>query len=209
MTYRLFVDKKLTPMERKRYITSLIGEYGKLGVINKFNNSIGFKAVSFDPVERTFPSNELYPDGYKSPSTAILEALRVVSDENTIVYIEFDGGYVSHPQKKYSYGVCDLFDKFFRFVKKVYPDVKIEKVGKQEKNLLSVVFNHFYLCMAEGDFITAEISSSRLLDEKELEYLKKNLRVITKEKIDINQFYCETCAKYDKTHPYHIEIEYI
>ena len=209
MFYRFAINKTISPMERKRYITSIIGEFEKLGTVHKFNNAIGFKPVSFDVVARTFPSDELCPEGYKSPSTAIFEALRVVLEDNTIVCFDVKDEEVIHPQKKYSYNTKDILFKFFNFAKKVYPEIVVEEINPIEESLVDKIFRHFYLCFAEGDFITTECSSHRLLNDDEKEYILNNMRQITDVKIDIAQYYCETCAGYHPDCPYHIEIERI
>jgi len=209
MFYRFSLDHELSPMERKNYITSLIGEFGKRGIINKFNNSIGFKSVSFDPVERCFPGEVESPDDYKSPCAALFEALKVVPEGNIIAYIKVDDIDVLHPIAKYTYNQKIICEKFVKFVRKVYPDIIVDVVDEIDDSLENRILNYFYLCLAEGDHINAELSSNRLLEEKEKSYILEVLRSITECQIDINQFYCETCAGYHKDYPYHIEIEYV
>ena len=207
MFYKFSINRIITPMERKKYITSLIGAWGQRGTIDKFNNAIGFKAVNFDVVEHTFPSDELYPEVYKSPSVAILEAMRVVLEDDIVVCFDVHDENIVHPQQKYSYNTREMFSRFVKFVNKVYPEIIVTEINPKKNELVDKIFRHFYICFAEGDNITTECSSHRLLDEEEKKYILDNLRQITSEKIEIHQFYCETCASYDENSPYHIEIE--
>jgi hypothetical protein len=193
-------------MERKGYISSFVGCFGKMGMVHKFNNAIGFKPVSFDVVTRSYPSNEPILEGYKTPSTAIFEAMKMVMDDRTVVCFDVEDEDVVHTNAKYSYNTKDILLKFFSFAKKVYPEIIVEEIASTEVSLVDDIFKHFYLCFAEGDFIAAEYSSPRLLDDNEKDYILSNLRQITNTEISLVQHYCETCAGYHPDCPYHIEI---
>lgn len=208
MYFRFFVDEKLKVNDRKRYITSFIGKYGKLGAINKFNNAIGFKEVCFDPIKRTFPDDNMCPDGYQAPALFLFSNMHIEIDDYTVVEFSIPDTNMIHPNDKYTYNTFDIFLKFTKFVEKVYPGIRIQEIACINDSIPSRILNHFYLSLAESDCIDAEISCSRLINDEEKEYILNALQPITNRKIDIEQFYCKTCAMHDASHPYHIMIEF-
>lgn len=209
MFYQLYIKRDISKIERKNFIVSLIGPYAKLGTIDKFNNSIGFKKVHWDIVNRIFSTEIPCPENYCSPAQMLTKSIRVDMRPGAIATFEINNETINHFDKKYSYNTVDIFNKFSTFIKKVYPEIEIREVDSINDDFSDRVLNHLYLCVSEGENITAEISGNRLLTEDESNYISQELNSISDSSIKINQFFCKTCESYDKTHPYHIEVEWV
>ena len=203
-------------IERKAYLHSLYGSVydKKKGSIQKFCNAIGFKPVMDDYVSDypvVIPAEVKTPDTYTTPEMLFYKAIWVDLSKNGIVKFVVPMGIEVHPNNKYSYNHEDICKQFVKFMKKIYPSVNIEMsyINSFRYTVKTFVLNHFYQSMNfKDDAFTVECSSHRLLTEKEMEQIYKDMDGATEYKWHIEQFYCETCQSYHPHAPYHIEVVY-
>ena len=202
--------------ERKNYLRSLWGNHfeHKKGFIAKFSGAIGFTPVMLD-----YCSNYPYliepqvetPDSYKSPMDMLYNAMWVDLSKHGIVKFVVPFGIEEHPISKYSYNREEVCKKFVNFLSKIYPNLHIEVTYLKSFKYSAKTFiqNYFYQSMDFNDnSCTVECSSHRLLTDKEIQKMYKDMEGSTTYKWHINQFYCETCKSYHPDSPYHIEIVY-
>lgn len=201
---------------RKEYLKSLYGDcYAqKFGMVDKFVKAVGYNDIYEDMVsgfptihEAKIPS----PEGYKMPESLLKEGLHIDLGPCNVAKFVVPLGKEEHTDKKFSYSHKVLCKKFVEFLRKVYPELKIEMelLENVEIPLKDFALDYFYQSMDIGGIpYCAEFSSHRLLKDNELNEVDQVLREVFKFPFEISQHYCETCAKHHADHPYHIEIEY-
>lgn len=202
--------------ERKAYLKSFYGSTSerKKGSIQKFCNAIGFKPVMDDymsdyPIIHTAVVES--PDTYTTPEMLLYKSIWVDLSKNGIVKFVVPMGKEEHPDSHYSYTHEELCKQFVKFMKKIYPTVNIEMtyISSFRYTVKTFVLNYFYQSMNfKDDIYTVECSSHRLLTDKEMEQIYKDMDGATEYKWHIEQFYCETCKSYHTHAPYHIEVVY-
>ena len=208
--------KPITNIERKKYIDSLLGSMmnQRRGTITKFNNAIGFKPVIDDlytqhPV--MIPAKVESPKDYESPESLFYHNMYVDFSKNGIVKFIISNKHVSHPNKKFDYATRNMVTPFINYLRKVYPETIIhgEVKEKVRVNLKDFVLGFMIKNLKfDEDLYTVECSTHRLLTDKEVYEIERELNACTSYKCSINQFYCETCKGYNSDRPYHIEIVY-
>ena len=208
-------------LTRKLYIDKMFSECCKYndskrnnGVINKFNNAIGFKDVvlNFDNFNASKPVKVESPDRYISPKEMLFEGLCPSFIENEIMYFLSEKKYINHPNSNFSYSTLDIYKKLQKFILKVFPvlDVEILKLNEKPKiPLKTIVLNDFFIGISpKFDHYSVECSASRLLENKEISEILNVINSIRSNNVNINQAYCKTCSDYDNKNPYHVEIIY-
>ena len=202
--------------ERKSYLDSLWGHMPekKKGSIMKFTTAIGYKPVMWDacsdyPImhEPTVPT----PDTYISPKQMLYKAMWVDLSNKGILKFVVPIGIEEHPNSKYTYNREDICKQFMKFLNKVYPDIIVEMTYLKSFRVTvkTFVLNHFYQNMDfKDDIYTVECSSHRLLTDKEIEKIYKDMYDATEYNWHIEQYFCETCKGYHPHAPYHIEVVY-
>lgn len=176
--------------------------------------AIGFGPVTMDiyseyPV--AIPAQVQTPQMYNSPKEMLFNAMWVSMGKYGILKFVIPIGTESHPNSNFTYDRVEIANKFANFLRKVYPDLQIE-VSYLEKFKYSVktfVLNFFYQSMNfTEDIYTVECSAHRLLNEKELQKIYRDMDGATTYKWHIEQFFCETCKQHHPDAPYHIEVVY-
>lgn len=208
-------DISVTNDMRKKYLLSLAGSFNKLGQIEKFNNAIGFGPVinKFEQEGRRIPPEIEVASGYEAPCDILQNGVHIVLGKHSLLKIEMpDKRVVCNADSRFSYSVSELSERFIQFLRKVYPDILISKIIRNTRiraYLITSITDYFYRNLDfNSPFITVELSSHRLLTDKELDFLTKRIRSWVSYPFHIDQYYCETCAEYNKKTPYHIEIVY-
>lgn len=206
----------VTHQERKKYIKSFYNDcYNKkFGMIEKFVKAVGFNNILDDYVT-DYPTVNLAKvkssEEYTDPCTLLSNGMHIDLDKYGIIKFVIPMGKEVHPNSEFSYSHKKLCEKFYNFLKKVYPHLNITYTLLENYRpiLRTFALDYFYQNMSESDIhYTVEFSSHRMLNEEEKEYIYNVLREWVKYPFHINQYYCETCKSYHKDSPYHIEIEY-
>lgn len=180
----------------------------KIGVFEKFASSIGYRAVDWHYVGEGLYEDEKVksPDNYVSPLRLLQHGVCFFNEKNELLSFLIEVKDIEHPKKEYSYNTFDIMVRFQEFLYKVYGDyIKIKfKIEKSAKlRLKDWLLAHFYTLTAMGEVYETECSLERMLTKREKRYILDIISKYTSYKPDISQFYCETCAEYDKTRPYH------
>lgn len=216
--FKISVKSKhnVSDIERKKYIRCLYDDFEghKLGFFSKFNNACGFKNVVTDYVSHypvCEPPKVETPDEYLAPGDLLVRHPMIVNLTNKGLYTFYiEDGYEKHPISEYSYSHKDIAVKFYKFLRKIFPDLVIEFDFVESKKipLLSRVISYFYISMEADVQYTVECSMPRLLTDDEMNRLYSILKNIVPYSFIIDQYYCETCYNWHKDSPYHIEILY-
>jgi hypothetical protein len=209
-------DNAVSHSERKSFLKSFYGSTStrKKGSIQKFCNAIGFKPVIDDymtdyPVIHSAVVKS--PDTYTTPDMLFYKAMWVDLSKNGIVKFVVPMGKEEHPDSQYSYNHEDICKQFVKYLKKVYPNVQIEVsyLKSFRYTVKTFVLNYFYQSMNfEDDIYTVECSGHRMLTDKEIEQIYKDMDGATNYKWHIDQYFCETCKHWHADAPYHIEVVY-
>lgn len=208
-------------IERKRYIDKLYpaqATYNEdkrnLGIIQKFNNAIGFKCTTdnFDNYNCSNSKTVDNPPKFLSPSELLFENLNVSFSEKEICNFIIKDMKIKHTEQKYNYKTKDIIKKFANFLEKVFPDVSCVidyNVEDKKLELKEFVLQNFFISISNSIYYTIEVATSELLSDTDKNEIIAILREITPLDIAIEQFYCNTCEEYSngKT-PYHTEIVY-
>lgn len=209
-------NNKVSHSERKSYLKSFYGSCydKKKGSITKFCTSIGFKPVMDDyhseyPI--LHPAVVKSPDTYTSPEDMFYKGIWVDLTSNGVFKFVVPVGSEIHPDFKYSYNRENICRQFVKFLNKVYPNLIVEFsiIPSFRYTVKTFVLNHFYQCMDfKDDSFTVECSSHRMLTDKEIRQIYKDMSGTTEYDWHIEQFFCETCKGYHPNAPYHIEVVY-
>lgn len=208
-------------LKRKEYINKFYRNCvtysdGKrnIGILDKFNNAIGFKNV-MDYVDNQSVIHRALvdsPEDYKNPSDLLIWALSPCLIDNNIVSFTVKQEKIKHPNELYSYDTNVIMIKFKKFLEKIFPNTNLSIEYLNELKDLSItdfVVNEFFLGLDYKEEYTVETSINRLLNDEEIDNVLKVLKTMTILNISINQSYCKTCSEYsNELSPYHIEIVY-
>lgn len=183
----------------------------KLGILEKFSSSLGFKDLDWHYVDGgSFEDSKVKsPKGYKSPYCMLISSMYFLNKENEYISFIVEDKDEKHTDSVYDYNTLDMLLKFQQFLYKIYGSlIRIEfKFRKQGKlDLKDWLVSHFYKVLAQGEHYDTECSVSRMLTKREKRYVLKVISNYASYIPDISQFYCETCAGYDKDNPYHTEL---
>lgn len=209
----IYALKDVTEKEQLAFVHKMytysdyLNDKPKLGAFEKFANGLGYKPLDWHYsengiVEETVKS----PEGYVTPFMLLYDSACFFNEKNELLSFCVEVKDMKHTDDKYNYNTLDIMLKFQEFLNKVYKGViRIEfKFIKSAK--LSVrdwLLSHFYNCVAMGEVYDTECSLPRMLNKKERKYILDTISRYVSYKPVLKQFYCETCAEYDNTRPYH------
>lgn len=187
------------------------GKGPKLGIFEKFANSIGFKDVEWHYGEDAayIEAKVDSPKGYHSPYHILITSMCFLNKRNEYISFIVEENEEKHTDDKYTYNTINVLFRFQQFLYKVYGNlIRIEfKFRKDEHlELKDWLLSHFYIVVAQGEHYDTECAVTRLLTKREKRYILKEMKKYVSYEPDIKQFYCDTCAGYHEDRPYHTEL---
>lgn len=201
---------KETLKQRFHQMRSIIGKYGEKGMLEAFNNAIGFHNVIDTVRDDKYVAKKVEgPKEYKAPYYQLLDGCTFLDKPNEIVTFVVPIKKHFYTNKKYSYDTLEMMLKLQQFLYRQMKGIHIEicMVSKFHQSLKEWALGRFLCLLAEGEHIDVEFSSHRLLKKKEVDYIVGKINsVTTYTTFYLNQYECETCKFYDRTHPFHIEL---
>lgn len=211
----------MSNIEKRRYIDKLYpreATYSKkrrnMGMVHKFNNSIGFKNVTdcLDNYNCIIRSAIKNPDDYITPEDLIFKSLKPSFKRFEICTFIVKNTTIKHPINQYSFSTRKIMNKFARFLEKVFPETycTIEILENNENITLEEdILNDFFLSISDSPFYTIEVSAPRKLTEDEVSNIINTLKTVSNLDIGIRQEICQTCIEHSNgENPYHIKIVY-
>lgn len=203
---------------RKKLQYSLFGnrnsKHPKNGRIYNFFARKGFAPV-MDDFCSDYP-NVLFafvesPPEYCSPYEVVVNNVRPCFIDNGLWEFSIPVKGYKHPDSDFSYNEA-MFIYLANFLKNAYPRycVTFQEIPDVENHeLADDVLALFYKDIdPENNHLTIETSIPRLLTPEEVNKIEDCLSQVVPYSISISQNFCETCAEYDATTPYHIEVVY-
>lgn len=214
--YAFNMDKKERQLFLRNFFcntsTVCLGDTLKTGLLLKFNNSLGFKEVEWQPDKDSFgykPMKLDISDDYLSPYGMLVTNMYWFNREDEIVTFIIpikEVKEVNHPQ--YNYSTLEMVIKFQSFLNKIYHKhirTEIDFKSELKMSLKDRVLSYVYCVMAEGEHYCCEMSLHRKLKLKEKRYILDIMKDYVSFKPAIDQYECETCREYNEKCPYHME----
>lgn len=183
----------------------------KIGLIEKFTNALGYSDVDWHVASNfSYQSSKIEnPSSYVTPNSYIHTHLYNLNTKNELFTILFDVVDYIHTDSRYNYNTFDIMMKLQNFLYKVYGNyirIEFREVKSVKLELKDWLFSHFLFVVAQGEHYDTECAVDRLLKKKEREYILRNIRKYVSYEPGILQYYCDTCAGYDITRPFHTEL---
>lgn len=188
------------------------GHKAKLGVLEKFSNSIGFKPVDwhYDKNESNYIEEQVKsPKGYISPSSLLMRSTCFFNEKNELLSFVIGIKQFEHSDSRYSYNTLELILKFQEYLYKVYGDhikIRFKAMNSDKLDTKVWLLGHFYTVVAMGEHYETECALGKMLTKRERKYVLDNISRYVSYKCDIRQYYCETYESHDKKAPYHTEL---
>lgn len=206
MTTYLVVKVKekdpVTPLQRKKYITSLYGEkYNTskevLGFFQKFSYALGYKKhqENFD---------------YVTPYDIVIDMFYPHLDGETVFDFYIPKGETTAFDNSYSFENGEIGRKWANFLSKVFPELEVSiEVTHELPERSTWLSSYFFKCIEDFP-VTIETSIATELNEKEIAGLKKVIEIYKDEplKFKILQYKCDTCKEHNPDYPIHLSLEY-
>lgn len=202
------------PFNKKmEYVRGFFSKYNygedsvQKGFLLKFNNSIGFNRVVHQPISASSYSCDKIenPECYKAPLELLSSGACFFNKRNEIISFVVDDCRQYHSNRRFSYDPLDIILKFQNFLYKVFADdIKIEIIHKDFNICPKIVcLSTFYIYYCIERYPETEVSISRLLKKKEIDYIINFFSKLG-DTVKIEQGWCETCYGYDHNNPYHV-----
>lgn len=191
----------------KMYTYSNYNDKPKLGVFEKFANSIGYKPLDWHYSENGLIEEKVKsPKEYNSPLMLLIDKACFFNEKNELLSFVVEIKDIKHSDSKYNYNTLDMMLKFQEFVYKIYSSfvrIEFKFIKDATLTLRDWLLSYFYTTVAMGEVYDTECSLPRMLTKKEKKYILNVISKYVSYKPDVKQFYCETCAENDKNRPYH------
>jgi len=183
----LYADNPINIDEKKKFLWSVFG------IINKFNNAIGYK-------------NEIE----NCPNRILFDKMRTPYEGNIIAefYIPIKKQ-KTFPNNKTVLGV-KLAESWVNFLRKVYPTLKVSlDIGICNKISLVDFATQFFMSSVERENrCTIEFSADAYFTNEDKSLILSKIQKLSNYKLSIHQEYCETCEEYNPGNSIHTELEY-
>lgn len=192
----------VTPLQRKKYITSLYGERHTtsketLGFFEKFSYALGYKKHQ----------NNL---DYVTPMDVVADMFYTYPDGGTIFEFYIPKGITTAFDVSYSFENGEIGRKWANFLSKVFPELEVDiKVTHELPNREVWLTSYFFKCI-ENFPVSIETSVDTQLTQSEIANIKKVVKLYKDEPLTFKlvSHYCETCAKRNPDKPFHVELDY-
>lgn len=184
------------------------------GFLFKFSAAIGFRKLmtSVDHFGEVFGPEISSPEDYASPEVYMIENIQTPLEGDVIALFPFEDKTFHHPTAGYSYHNLEVAHKAQNYFQKVFPDLVVELIEKEEtprKGFVKAFIEYCYRNLTPNGHVTLETSSERYLTAEEIKAIEDTLSSLIIPNVKVIQHECNTCIGHSEgKRPIHVGLDY-